>query len=206
MSKFKVGDHICWRRTGEKAIVHGIDAKGKIILSPNKTLAWSAFFFEHVIEPNLIMKDIIDMKLYFSLINDGIRECESKLPTKAYETDAGFDLYTTNTMFISPGQIVKIPTGVVCAIPPGHYGQVSDRSSMGLKGAKCLAGVIDAGYRGEIAVIMTNVGKDDLWIKPGDKIAQLIIHKLYSGEIEAVSVNDLPSAERQANGFGSSGK
>ncbi len=207
MSKFKIGDNICWRRTKERARVFGIDSLGKIHLRPSGSIGWSEFFFEHIIEPNIIMKEITNsMKLYFSLVNNGIRECPSKAPTKAYDADAGYDLYCTNSTSIQTNEIKKIATGVICAIPNGHYGQINDRSSMGIKGAKCLAGVIDAGYRGEISVIMTNLSKDTLHIQAGDKIAQLIIHSIYNGETEIIDVKDLPPADRSSSGFGSSGR
>lgn len=205
MSKFKINDEVCWRSTGQRVKVLDINTEGKMLVSAGSQIYWKPFFFDHVIEPNMIMKEITNMKLYFALTNEGIRECPAKAPTKAYETDAGYDLYCTNSLFINTNQIVKIPTGVIAAIPPGHYGKVSDRSSMGLKGAKCLAGVIDSAYRGEISVLMTNLSKDTILINAGDKIAQLIIHKLYEGNMEVVDVTDLPSGERNSNGFGSSG-
>lgn len=207
MPRFKVGDTICWRRTKEKATVYAIDSQNKIYFRDKPLIGWSDFFFELVTEPNLIMKDITDsMQLYFSLTNEGVRECQAKVPTKAYDSDAGFDLYCTNSIILSTNQIAKIPTGIICAIPKGYYGQINDRSSMGLKGAKCLAGVIDSGYRGEISVIMTNLSKDMLIIQAGDKIAQLIIHSIYTGSVELVKVDNLPPDDRQSNGFGSSGK
>ncbi len=206
MSKFKIGDEICWRRTGERAKVIDIKTDGTIKIYPKSKIYWSGFFFTLVTEPNLIMKDITDsMKLYFSLVNDGARECPAQIPTKAYDTDAGYDLYCTNSISIGTNEIKKIPTGVVCAIPKGFYGQINDRSSMGMKGAKCLAGVIDSGYRGEISVIMTNLSKETLVIMPGSKIAQLIIHSIYDGPVEVIETKDLPPADRQTNGFGSSG-
>lgn len=207
MSKFKVGETVCWRRTKQTAKIYAIGSDGKLFLSPNAKLAWSTFFFERITEPNSIMKDITSMtKIFFSLVNNGTREVPPKEPVKAYRDDAGFDLFCTNSFVVETNDIVKIPTGVVCAIPPGYYGQVNDRSSMGLRGAKCLAGVIDSGFCGEISVIMTNLSKSPLIIKAGDKIAQLIVHSIFTGDTELVKKEDLPVTDRHTSGFGSSGK
>lgn len=201
MSKFKVGDEVCWRSTKDRAVVKEISALGMIKVSDSGCF-WSEFFFSSVVDPNNIMKGLVsDMKLMFSKASE-----DAKLPTKAYESDAGHDLYANDEMVIEPGSVAKIPTGVMCAIPAGYYGKIDDRSSMALKGMKCLGGVIDCGFRSEVSVIMTNLSRLPFVIISGDKIAQLIIHKIYDGEVEMVDKSDLPAAERGNRGFGSSGK
>jgi len=206
--KFKPGDRICWRSTGQKETVHAVTSDGKIVVNRLSGIGWSDFFFAHVIEPNLIMKDIIrNMKVSFALKRETFQESEPKYPTKAYPDDAGYDLYCTNNITINGGDVAKIPTGVVCAIPEGFYGKIAERSSMALRGSKCLGGIIDSSYRGPVSVIMTNLSKNPLVISAGDKIAQLVIHVLHQEGSENVNLEDLPESthSRGTKGFGSSG-
>ncbi len=121
--------------------------------------------------------------------------------------DAGFDLPCSEQTIIEPNTLVAIPTGLHLAIPTGWVGLVRDRSSIALKGGVTSAGVIDAGYRGEVKVVMHNLGKDALQFMPGDRIAQCILLPHFSGDSvqEAKSLDDLGSTARGHGGFGSTG-
>lgn len=121
--------------------------------------------------------------------------------------DAGYDLYSVADVTFAAGGMGKIPTGVYVEIPNGYVGIVKDRSSMALAGLHALAGVIDSSYRGEIQLIMLNVGAEPLKIEAGRKVAQLVVLKIYAEPLEIVpSLRDLTDTERGAQGFGSTGE
>lgn len=126
------------------------------------------------------------------------------LPTRAHATDAGMDLYASEDVPYSPGQIIVIPTKVSIDIQPGNVGLVCDRSSMGKKGFKVAGGVIDAGYRGECNVILINLTGDHGCIRKGDKVAQMLIMPVSTPKV--VEVTELSETERGDKGFGSSGR
>lgn len=120
--------------------------------------------------------------------------------------DAGYDLYAVEAVEFAAGGVAKIPTGVYVEIPDGYVGIVKDRSSMALAGLHALAGVIDSAYRGEIQLIMLNVGSAPLKIEAGRKVAQLVVMKIYTDPLEIVpELRDLTETERGAQGFGSTG-
>lgn len=139
---------------------------------------------------------------------------EAKLPTRAYSTDAGMDLYSIENKFIPKGETVVVKTGVAIEVPEGMVGKVEDRSSMALKGLRTGAGVVDSGYTGEVSVVLHNLTSiadwdDDLHergykIRKGDKIGQLLLYPIQSPEI--VETNELWSSSRGSGGFGSSGR
>ena len=129
---------------------------------------------------------------------------DAKIPTRAYEADAGLDLTTVETGVLLPGEGRIFKTGLAMALPVGFVGLVWDRSSMGKRGIKTLGGVIDSGYRGEIGVILWNLTKESQEIKAGERIAQLLIQAVATPQ--TVEVTELPSSERGSGGFGSSGK
>lgn len=130
------------------------------------------------------------------------------MPRKEHSNDAGFDLFAVGDYAIPPGQMVSVRTGVRMAIPGGYYGQVASRSGLAFKhGIVTLAGVIDAGYRDEIRVLMMNLNllsNRIFEVKHGSKIAQIIILPLCERD-EMVIVESLPSSARGTKGFGSSG-
>lgn len=133
----------------------------------------------------------------------------AKLPTKEYDS-AGWDLYCVGQYILSPGDTLKIHTGLGGAFPPGHVAIIYDRSSMGAGGIPHFAGVIDHDYRGEIMVVLHNTTKQMRQFNHGDKICQIIIHKLPHVEmVEVDGVGDLPEelihTKRGAAGFGSTG-
>lgn len=127
------------------------------------------------------------------------------LPKRAHPTDAGADLmaYIDGTLEIYPGEQKLIDTGVAVKIPEGYVGFVFNRSSQGKKGISIphSVGVIDADYRGNIKVILKNLGEDPYTITRGDRIAQLVITPVLLVEFEDIW-ND---TNRGTGGFGSTG-
>ena len=130
----------------------------------------------------------------------------AKIPTKAREDDAGYDLYSIEEVTIKPMERKLIKTGISISIPSGFYAHVSDRSGMALKkGAHCLGKIIDPSFRGEIGVILYNTDMyEPLKICVSDRIAQ-IIFKRYEN-VNFVSCKDLDPSSRQESGYGSSGE
>lgn len=130
------------------------------------------------------------------------------LPSYATPGSAGMDLRSASVepVVISPGQRVLVPTGLVLEIPDGYEGQVRPRSGLALKHGISLVnspGTIDSDYRGEVMVIMINLGDDHFMINYGDRIAQLVVAPVIQAEIvEVVRVDD---SDRGAGGFGSTG-
>lgn len=131
-------------------------------------------------------------------------DAAAKLPTRATAGDAGLDLYSVEDVAIQPGDRLVVRTGIAMEIPSGYAGLVWDKSGLAAKrGLKTMGGVIDAGYRGEIQVVLVNLGSDVHAIAVGDKIAQLLIQKVELPDIEEVS--GLSDSERGDGGFGSTG-
>jgi len=129
----------------------------------------------------------------------------SKIPTRNTPTDAGLDLYSSETILIKGREWKAVSAGISISIPDGYYARIAPRSGLAYKyGIDVFAGVVDSGYRGEIKVILYNAGEKDYLVSIGDKIAQLIIEKCYNWEPELVE--NLINSERGENGFGSSGK
>lgn len=126
------------------------------------------------------------------------------LPSYAKESDAALDLRSSIDETLSPGDYKIIPSGVAVEIPKGYFGNVKDRSGISAKNAvHTLAGVIDSGYRGEIGIVLINLGKKEFKIEKGDRIAQLIIQPVLQPNI--LEVEELSDSERKDGGFGSSG-
>ncbi len=133
--------------------------------------------------------------------------CDDIKPVKAHHDDAAFDLKSRVEMELKPGEPHLVPTGVFMEIPVGYEAQVRPRSGLAIKHALTVPnspGTIDAGYRGEVCVIMLNAGKVTYSIKRADRIAQMVISKLPDVEIEYVA--ELSDSKRGAGGFGSTGK
>ena len=131
---------------------------------------------------------------------------EAKLPRYAHVGEFGdlaADLYASVGLILEPGSTVAVPTGVAMEFPSTHGALVEDRSGLALKGVTTLAGVIDPGYRGEIRVVVANLGALAIEVKPGDRIAQLRIVRRVEAEFEEVA--ELAEAARGAGGFGSTG-
>ena len=128
----------------------------------------------------------------------------AKLPSYAYEGDAGMDLFSLEDVQISAGEKVAIRTGLKFAIPRGYAGFVWDKSGLAVKHhLKTMAGVLDSNYRGELLVVLTNLGKETYDVDKGSKIAQLVIKPVASPDIEEGEIVD--ETDRGEGGFGSSG-
>lgn len=129
------------------------------------------------------------------------------VPKNAYNGDAGYDLHATEDVTLKPFQRALIPTGLAIQIPDGYAGFVLPRSGLALKQGLSLVnapGLIDSNYRGELKAIAINLDpQNDIEVKKGDRVAQLVIMKVES--INFVEVDKLDSSERGAGGFGSSG-
>jgi dUTP pyrophosphatase len=118
--------------------------------------------------------------------------------------DAGLDLRALERVVLNPGLARAVPTGLAIELPPGYEAQVRPRSGLGLKHSITVNfGTIDPGYRGEIRVIMFNLGRADYAIEKGDRIAQLIVSRYEAIEWEEGELGD---SVRGAGGFGSSGR
>ena len=143
------------------------------------------------------------MELKVSLLED-----EARVPTRAHEGDAGLDLYACEEAHIGPGERWSVGTGVAVEIPEGHAGLVLPRSGLARKHGIALVnspGLIDAGYRGEIRVLLLNTDPADTFkVEAGDRIAQLVVAPVALAE--AVEVEALSDSTRGDGGFGSSGR
>ncbi len=131
---------------------------------------------------------------------------DAVLPAYAHPSDAGMDLRSVDDVVVPRGGRALVHTGLVMALPPMHEGQVRPRSGLALKhGVTVLntPGTIDAGYRGEVGVILANFGDADFAVKKGDKIAQLVIAPVLQPSVEEIDVVD--ETDRGAGGFGSTG-
>jgi dUTP pyrophosphatase len=133
---------------------------------------------------------------------------KATLPTRAHEGDAGLDLYACETAHIGPGERWSVGTGIAVEIPEAHAGLVLPRSGLAREHGIALVnspGLIDAGYRGEIRVLLLNTDPADTFrVEPGDRIAQLVIAPIALAE--PVEVEALAESARGEGGFGSSGR
>ena len=129
----------------------------------------------------------------------------AKLPEKAHQGDLGYDVFADEDKWIEPGGFKLVSTGISVHNSSYKYGFIiKDRSSIAMKGLFTHAGVIDAGYTGEIKVLFHNNNATAIKIEQGDKIAQLVPTKVVSFEVE--EVDELFETKRGENGFGSTGK
>ena len=141
--------------------------------------------------------------LPFRLLSD-----QATLPTRAHPGDAGVDLYAAEAITIEPGERRSVGTGVAVALPPGTAGLVVPRSGLAARHGIALVnapGVIDAGYRGELRVLLLNTDRAEPFaIAPRDRIAQLLVVRVDLPEPVAVAA--LGTSARGDGGFGSSGR
>ena len=128
---------------------------------------------------------------------------EARLPVYGHPGDAGLDLFAVVDRELAPGEVFAVPTGIQIAVPAGHVGLVWDKSGISLKGVHRLAGVIDAGYRGEVQVVLINLGAAPFAIKKGTKIAQLLVQPVAA--VAVVESDSLDDTSRGQGGFGSTG-
>jgi dUTP pyrophosphatase len=129
------------------------------------------------------------------------------LPAPSYPGDAGFDLHAVEDMTLAPGQRASVRTGIAIEVPERHAGLVLPRSGLADRHGIALVnapGLIDAGYRGEVRVLLLNTdGANAFTVAPGDSVAQLVIVRAERPDV--VEVSELPGSERGQRGFGSSG-
>ncbi|MHB8189522.1 MAG: dUTP diphosphatase [Ferrimicrobium sp.] len=132
---------------------------------------------------------------------------EAVLPQQAHEDDAGFDLSTIEPVVLAPGARARVHTGIALEIPAGTCGFVLPRSGLAFRNGVTVLnapGLIDAGYRGEVMVLLVNHGDADVAIKAGDRIAQLVIVSLEA--VAFTEVLEISSSERSDGGFGHTGR
>jgi dUTP pyrophosphatase len=143
------------------------------------------------------------IEIQIKLLDEGL-----SLPRYQHAGDAGLDLPSRIDYVLGPGERAMIPTGIAVAIPPGYAGFVLPRSGLASRHGIALVnspGLVDSGYRGEMAIIMINTDKHDAFhIKRGDRIAQLVIQRVE--EATLIRVDELGDSSRGAGGFGITGK
>ena len=143
------------------------------------------------------------MKVLITQLDTGL-----PMPRYAKPGDAGADIYSAIDITIEPGQRAIVPTGIAIALSDGYAAFVHPRSGLAIKygvGLVNAPGTIDAGFRGEISVIVINHDQSESFeIKRGDRIAQLVFQRVERAEF--VSVQELPGSTRSGSGFGSSGR
>jgi dUTP pyrophosphatase len=131
---------------------------------------------------------------------------DARLPERAYAGDAGLDLSTCEAVRLAPGERALVSTGLAVAIPEGYAGFVQPRSGLAARDGITVVnspGLVDAGYRGEIQVVLLNTDREHTFTaEAGERIAQLVV--LAVPELTLREVADLPPSERGARGFGSS--
>ena len=139
-------------------------------------------------------------KIKIQKINDS-----AKVPNYAHRGDAGLDFYSAEENYVlKPGERKGFSTGIKMEIPDGSVGLIWDKSGLAAKqGIKIMAGVIDSTYRGEVIVMLINLGSKDYLVEKNTKIAQMLIQKIEQAEIEVVE--DLNITKRGDGGFGSTG-
>ncbi|KAH8924006.1 deoxyuridine 5'-triphosphate nucleotidohydrolase [Atractiella rhizophila] len=126
------------------------------------------------------------------------------VPTRGSAFAAGYDIYADEDVEIAAGARHLVKTGMAIAVPSGCYGRVAPRSGLAVKhGITTGAGVVDEDYRGEVRVLLFNLATESFSIKRGDRIAQLVLERIYTPEV--VEVQELSETVRGEGGFGSTG-
>lgn len=131
---------------------------------------------------------------------------DAVLPEYAHESDAGMDVRSVDELTILPGKRALVHTGLVMMLPPMYEAQVRPRSGLALKSGITVLntpGTIDAGYRGEVGVILANFGDSEFKVSKGDKIAQIVVAPVTRAEIE--ETDSIDETDRGEGGFGSTG-
>ena len=150
-------------------------------------------------------QSIVDTKVPLRFINDS----ENENPEYAYQSDSGFDLRSSEDIWIHPNDRNLIPTGMRFDIPEGYEIQVRSKSGLALnQGLMVLnsPGTVDSGYQGEIKVIMFNTTNQKVKIVKGQKVAQAVLCPVVSGKwVDLIRVNNINNKDRNSNGFGSTG-
>ena len=142
-------------------------------------------------------------------MNISLQMLDKELPTpeRAHDGDAGLDLFARHPVILEPGERRVVDTGVAVAIPPGYAGLMIPRSGLAARRGITVVnapGLIDAGYRGELRVILLNQGAERVEIRRGDRVVQLVIVPVVTPGVEVV--DELDETSRGAGGLGSSGR
>ena len=130
----------------------------------------------------------------------------ARLPARAHPGDAGLDLFAAADVEVPPGEARLVGTGLAIELPPGTEGQIRPRSGLALRHAVTVLnapGTIDAGYRGEVGVVLVNHGRRTFRVRRGMKVAQLVVAPVV--EVEVVEAASLSETARSGGGFGSTG-
>ena len=131
----------------------------------------------------------------------------ARLPVRAHDDDAGYDLHALHAATLAPGERAPVATGIAIELPAGHAGLVLPRSGLAAGHGIAIVnapGLIDAGYRGEVKVLLLNTDRTDTFeVAAGDRIAQLVIVAIAAPDV--VEADDLAATARGAGGFGSTG-
>jgi dUTP pyrophosphatase len=132
---------------------------------------------------------------------------DAVLPRRAHEGDAGYDLCALEDLVLGPGERAMVRTGIAVELPDGHAGWVVPRSGLAARHGIALVnapGLIDAGYRGEIKVLLLNTDRQaEFEVSAGERIAQLVVAAVATGDV--VEVDELSVTARAEGGFGSTG-
>ena len=132
-------------------------------------------------------------------------DSNAKLPSYANPGDAGMDFYSAENYVLRPNERKTVKTGIAMAIPVGYVGLIWDKSGLASKkGIKTMAGVVDSGYRGEVQIVLHNLGNEDFVVEKDMKIAQMLIQPIHQPRLEEVA--ELDETKRGDGGFGSTGK
>lgn len=150
----------------------------------------NSFIYEHT-----------EVRLEFKKITE-----KGKVPFRKRPTDAGYDLYSVETVDLQPNSATLIKTGIAIACPPGYYYTIEGRSSLWTKGVFPNRGIIDSTFTDEVIVSMVNVSDKAFTIQEGDRIAQIIINKQYDANFVMVERFSDAYNQRGTAGFGSSGR
>ena len=130
----------------------------------------------------------------------------ARLPERAHPGDAGLDLFAAADVDIPPGEARLVGTGLAIELPPGTEGQIRPRSGLALRHAVTVLnapGTVDAGYRGEIGILLVNHGREAFRVRHGMRVAQLVVTPVI--EVEVVEADALSETARAGDGFGSTG-
>jgi len=155
-------------------------------------------------QPNSDPNSPADLKVEFSVKVKRLHP-GAKLPERGTNWSAGADLFCLEAFALEPGERKAVPTGLSVEIPPGWYGRVAPRSGLAVRhGIDTLAGIVDPDFRGELMVVIVNLGETPVSFNAGDRVAQLIIER--AAICDYVLAEDLSETARGDGGFGSTGK
>ncbi len=129
----------------------------------------------------------------------------AQTPVRKFIGDAGHDLFSCETVRIPQGKRTLVSTGIKIQIPNDCYARIAPRSGLAVNGIDVGAGVVDSSYFGTLKVLVINNSNNDYTVEMGDRIAQLVLEKIYNISFEQVNENELQQTDRGEGGFGSTG-